>query len=187
MPYGAAADTGPTSRPRTVDIAFWLYLLTAALGLVGAILNIASFASRRQLAIDVMQRQLDKQGQSGVVPPGTFGAILDVLFAVGLVLGVIFLAAYVLFALFVRRGANWARIVLTVFAGLALVGTLLSLLSLVPLPGGAEVQGARDPLSLTISILQFLCLAAATVLVWLRPSSEWFRQVKANKAARAAV
>ena len=72
--------------------------------------------------------------------------------------------AFVLFAFFMRRGANWARIVLTVL-------TVLSLLNI--------INGFGT------GFLQFALAVVGVVLIWLRPSSEYFAAVKASKVPRA--
>jgi hypothetical protein len=183
MPYGFSAPPEPAARPRLVEVAFWLYLVTAALGIVGVVLTIIGYGAVRAQAIDRARRELEAQGQGGVLPQGTFEGILDVAFGVGIALGIIGALLYVLFGIFVRRGANWARIVLTVFAGLAVLGALFTLLSLA-VPGIGAGAGAAAPGSRVLSVTSCLCLIAATVLVWQRPSNDWFRQVKEYRRFR---
>ncbi|WP_246854144.1 hypothetical protein [Naasia sp. SYSU D00057] len=184
-PYGSAAPAEIPPRPRPVEIAFWLYILTAALGVVGLILSASTYPALRAQALEDAQRQLEQQGQEDVLPPGTIETIADSAFGVGIATGVIGILLYVLFAIFVRRGANWARIVMTVLAGLSILGTLFAIASLA-LPSVTGASGAAEPApgSELIGILQCLCLVAATVLIWLRPSNEWFRRVKEYRRAR---
>jgi hypothetical protein len=71
---------------------------------------------------------------------------------------------FVLFAIFMRRGANWARIVLTVVTALSLLNLLASF---------------------GIGALQVIVAVVATVLIWLKPASAYFAAVRASKAPRA--
>ena len=81
------------------------------------------------------------------------------------VLTLIFWAVtFVLFAFLMRRGANWARIVLTVLTALSLFNVL---------------NGFGT------GTLQVILSIVALILIWLRPSSAWFAAIKASKAPRA--
>lgn len=147
---GAPMGTGkPVERPREVNIAFWLIVAAGVLSLIAIPFNIAA---ARQLS----QGQLTtSNGQS--ISPETFNSMLT---GVAVVTAIIIAALYALVAVFVRRGANWARILGTVFAA-------ISLLSLI---------GSTLP-----TVLQVLLGVAAIVLLYLRPSNEFFA---ARKRAR---
>lgn len=179
-PYGSAPTRHAAVRPKTVEAAFWLYILTAVLGAVGIIISVTTYPALRLQVNDQARRQLEAQGQSGALPDGAITAIFDATFAIGIVFGAVFLAAYVVFAFFFRGGANWARIVLTVCAALAIFGTLFTLASLA-IPSGARAP--QVPGGYATSVGQFLCLVVATVLIYLRPSNDYFRAVKASKLA----
>lgn len=154
-PAGAGA-IAPVPAPTLVRIAFWLYLVAALLSVVGLILAVATQAhSRAQV-----ESSLAAHGQH--ISAGTVDAIVGLAVVVAIVFGLIFAAAYVIFALFLRRGANWARIVLTIV-------TVLSFLSL----GSAYGIGAG----------RVLVSVVATVLLFLGPAGAFFREVKARKAA----
>ncbi|KRC47408.1 hypothetical protein ASE16_16385 [Leifsonia sp. Root227] len=71
---------------------------------------------------------------------------------------------FVLFATFMRRGRNWARIVLTIL-------TVISFLNLATI--------------YFIGGIQVIAAIVATILIWLRPASEYFAAVKASRAPRA--
>jgi hypothetical protein len=153
--------SGEPSRaavPSSVNAAFWLYIAGAAVGLasvvVGAVLGI-----RRIQSGEIPGR---------VIPPGTdvspsvITTALAVGVALGIAVGILSVAAYVVFALLMRRGANWARIVLTVLSGIAVVSGLIGLLSF-------------NLLNLLVSLL----VIGAAVLLYLPASNAFF-------AARAA-
>jgi hypothetical protein len=160
-PYGSPQPTAPTDRPKLVDIAFWLYVAAAVLSLVGLILSFASIDAAREQAL----RQLEEQGQSGVLPPEAIEGALWTGVAIGAIFALLFAAAYVVFAILMRRGYGWARYVLGALAVLSVFGLL----------GG-----------LGIGALQFLCLAAATVLVFLPASNAYFRSTTQGRAVGRA-
>jgi O-antigen ligase len=158
-PYGAPQPAA-ADRPKLVDIAFWLYIAAAALSILGLLVSLASIGAVREQAL----RQLEQQGQGELPPEAVEGAIWAG-FAIGLVIALVVTAAYVVFAILMRKGRGWARIVLAVFAGLAIFGVV----------GGFG-----------IGALQFLCLAAATVLVFLPASNEFFKASAQRRAPRTA-
>lgn len=152
---GAASGAHPVP-PRQVTLAFWLYIAAAALSIVSLIISLTTLGPARESA----QRQLEASGQS--ISGGTLDAIIAGTVVIGVVFAIIWVAVYVLFAFFMKRGANWARIVLTIIAALS----LLNILS-----------------SYGVGALQALTAIVATVLIWLRPASEYFRAVKERKQA----
>jgi hypothetical protein len=89
----------------------------------------------------------------------------------GIVLGFFFIAVYGLFVWFAWRGRNWARIVLWVLAGLGIVSGLAGLAVGSPLPFLSALGG-----------FQMLLLIAAVVLLALKPSTEWYRFRKWQRA-----
>jgi heme/copper-type cytochrome/quinol oxidase subunit 1 len=138
--------------PSSVNAAFWLYIAGAAVGLVSVIVG----------AVVGIQRI--RSGQlSQVIPPGTdvSPTVLNTALTVGVALagavGLISVIAYVVFALQMRRGANWARIVLTVLSAIALVSGIVGLLGL-------------NVLNLLVSVL----VVVAAVLLWQRSSNAYF-------------
>ncbi|MEY9951005.1 hypothetical protein [Leifsonia sp. EB34] len=143
---GGAAATAP----KQVNTAFWLYIACAVLSLVGMIIVLASMGS--------MTTRLQ---QSGQVSGGTASAAVGIGVTLNVIFGILFIAAYVLFAVFMRRGANWARIVLLIVTVLSLPGIL----------GGYG-----------IGALQVVLGVIATILVFIKPASEYFRSGRAPRA-----
>ncbi|MGH1550237.1 hypothetical protein ACRAWB_14130 [Leifsonia poae] len=163
---GAGAPAGapvaaPTAPPRTVNIAFWLFVAGAVLSVISGIITIATIGNQRADFIDAVRNS----NNTGSANPQSIADAVIAGATVWAVVTLIFWAvAFVLFAFFMRRGANWARIVLTVL-------TVLSLLNIINGFG----TGA----------LQVIATIIGTILIWLRPSSEYFAAVKASKAPRA--
>ncbi|MDR6972179.1 hypothetical protein [Leifsonia shinshuensis] len=160
--YPAGAPLAdPTAPPRNVNIAFWLFVAGAVLSVISGIITIVAIGSQRADFLEAV-RQSNRNGSANpesvadaVIAGATTWAIITLIF---------WAVALVLFAFFMRRGANWARIVLTVL-------TVLSLLNII------NGYGA--------GFLQFALAVVGVILIWLRPSNEWFAAVKAAKAPRA--
>jgi len=84
----------------------------------------------------------------------------------GIVVGIVVLALYVLLALQVRKGKNWARVVTWVLAGLGVLGVLVTLAG----PGTAAnklvglVSGVLD-----VGVIVLLASAASNAFFARRP------------------
>ena len=161
--YGAvpaAPVAAPTTIPTVVTVSFWLYVLSAVLSVANGIVTLSSMGAARQAALDQVQSR-------GTVDDQTAQTIVDSIIAFAVTWSIVTLIfwaiAFVLFAFFMRRGANWARIVLTVLTALSLFNVLI----------------------VWFGPLQVLASIAALVLIWLRPATEWFAAVKASKVPRA--
>jgi hypothetical protein len=150
-----AASAGPP--PAEVIRATLIMFVQAALGLIGLIINFADSGgvkdSIRDSDSSLTQAQIDSAYTVGLV------------FA--LIIGLVFAALYVLLALQMRKGKNWARIVTLVIAGLSILFGLIGL--------GASVPA----LSRVISIIGLLLNIAIFVLLMLRPAREYFAARKA--------
>lgn len=149
-----AGSGAPVAPPQQVNIAFWLYIVGAALSLIALIVSLATVGSLK----DDVQKQLANQGQQ--ISDATLNATVGVSVTLAVVFGILYIAAYVLFAFFMRRGANWARIVLLIVTVLSLFGIL----------GGYGLGAAR----VVVGVI-------ATVLIFLKPANEYFAAVKASK------
>jgi hypothetical protein len=153
---GAGGSASPVAvAPRQVAIAFWLYMAAAALSLVSlAVALLASGAAR-----DSVARELAKNNVK--VSDSAINAVWGVTIGLSILFAVVWIAVFVLFAFFMKRGANWARIVLTVFTVLSLVNILSGF---------------------GLGALQVAASVIATILIWLRPASDYFAAVKARKS-----
>jgi hypothetical protein len=158
----AAPAGAPAAPPSQVTIGFWLYIAAAVLSVISGIVTVVVVVNSRQAALDALTNG------STTLKGITAQQAADASIAVGTILSIITLLfwaiTFTVFALLMRRGAGWARIVLTV----------LTVLSLVNIPWGYGAGG-----------LQVVAAIVATVLIWLRPASEYFAAVKASRALRA--
>ena len=144
----AAPSRAPV--PPALTAAFWLYLAGAALGVVSA--TVAAI-----IGIGHLDSGLSGRPPGTDVSPGLVDAVHAVNVAFDIVLGVASVVGYVVFAVLMRRGAGWARIVLTVLSTIALVSGLVGLFVL-------------NLLNLLVSVL----VVVAAVLIWRRSANAWF-------------
>jgi hypothetical protein len=144
---GWGAPSAPTQRPTTVKAGIGAFLANTLLGLLG---SIVTFADLNTLVDDAAR-------EAGLSPDAVRTGVM-----VGAVIGLLFLAAYLVVLWFAWQGRNWARIVLWVLGGLSVVF------------GVAGLGGGNGLLS-TIGIIQWLLVLAGIVLLALKPSNAWYR------------
>lgn len=147
-------------RPKQVNISFWLLMACLVLSVLTVPLGVADFNSPE--GRQAVEQQLQDQNPSGLTVDDVISAGIAFL----MIVAVLNVAVTLLVALFIRKGHNWARIVLTAFA-------VLSLLALL-------VPSAASPLAIAALIL----LLAATVLLYINPAPEFFRQMKQYRQAK---
>jgi len=140
-PVSPTTTTTTGTRPGTVETAFWLYLAAPVIGLILAFVNIGRVTSSTAAA----------NLPQGAVIAGV---------VIGIVVNVIYLVAVIVIDMFFRRGANWARIVLTVLAALSVFGIL------------------------GLGAITFVIGLVAIILSWLPASNAWFRSVRGTAAPR---
>ncbi|SFW85318.1 hypothetical protein [Amycolatopsis australiensis] len=116
-----SATTGhpvAAERPSTVEGAFWAFIASTVLGLVGGVLI---FASRDAIAAALRD---STRRSGGTLTDAQIDQAVNITMIVALVIAVIIAALYLLFAFKLRAGRNWARIVLTVITALQLISLL---------------------------------------------------------------
>lgn len=163
--YGAYSSGQPApqatepARPAAVERGFWLLIASAVVSVIGAIMGImdlTSDAGRSELAraSGLTAAEVDTAVSIGIVT--------------GAVIGVISIVVSVLFAVFARKGHNWARIIITVFAA-------LSLFSLIGMDGSAAS---------IVALISVLLPIVAVVLFYTTPANAYFNQMKQYRQAR---
>lgn len=140
--------------PKEVEISFWLWIATLVLAVIGAVTAYSQINQIRANAIDQALTQNPAADRSVIERTLTIG--LDV----AVVVGLLFVIAKFIFVFFMRGGRNWARIVLAVLGGLAVLFGLIGLAI-----GGGSVTG----------LLQLLLLIGAIVTMFLPPANAWFQ------------
>ncbi|MFG1642460.1 hypothetical protein ACGFMK_19400 [Amycolatopsis sp. NPDC049252] len=122
--YPASSDPSASgapvqARPSTIEGAFWAFIASTVISLLGGILVFgnrdalaeATRNSSRQTGSSLTEAQIDQLVTIGIV--------------VALVIAVVIALLYLLFAFKLRAGRNWARIVLTVITALQLLSVLV--------------------------------------------------------------
>jgi hypothetical protein len=126
--------------PTELKVSYWIWLIGGMLGVLGTFFGLLA-----TLAVFTVAPAL--------------AALILVLVLVALALAV----AQIVLALKMKEGKEWARLALTIVAGVSLVLAFI---------GGSVGEGIGN------NWLGFLISAAATVLMWLPNSQAWFNTVK---------
>ncbi|MGQ0839272.1 hypothetical protein [Actinokineospora sp.] len=149
-------------RPKSVDMAFNLWIANAALGLLGFIVTLAV---GREAMRDTARTTLQDSG-TRFTEADLDAAVTAAMVFTGIV-ALLFVGLYVLFAFKMRAGRNWARITLAV---LGTIGLVLGLLGV--------VQGGQGAVALIVSIVQIALIAGALYFMFVKDSSDYFEAAK---------
>ncbi|MET4060130.1 amino acid transporter [Arthrobacter sp. UYP6] len=165
-PYGQTPPAEDPARPQQVNMAFWLLIGTAVLGLISLPFTISYMNSPEYLEyLETVSRDLGLQVDSQALADSVAGSTISTV--LGVILGT---AVRVGLALLVRAGFNWARIVLTILAVLSLIG-LIGLFTTGPVVG-------------VLTLVSLVATLAAVVLLYMKPSGEYFTRKKAYRQAK---
>ena len=164
--WGADAPT-PMDRPVTVRAGVGAFLASLVLSVVGSIATVANWDEYVDWALADAGTSLDDPALEGM--DGERLAELGL--QVGIAFGVLMLLLQLLFIWFAWRGHNWARIVLWVLGGI----TLLSA------PFNAVTSGPL-PFVTALTWFQILLTLVGVVLLALKPSNDWYRFRKWQRA-----
>lgn len=130
--------------PTSVQRSFQLWVAAVVVGVLGSVFSLATSAT----------------AADGYLAAGG---------VVGVVIGLLFLAALVYLALRMRLGENWARTALTVLGGISAVFTVVGVL----LSAGLGV--ALGALSTVLSLVQAALIVGAILLSYQAPANAYFR------------
>src|SRR3954471_15593946 len=178
----AVAPASPAGRPPVVSVAAVLLWVMAAVGLIYAIATIAvvpGTVSRFRAAIDGTTTSFERF--NGGIDPDTYVAVVWLGAAVGLAIGVILFALYVVLGIALRRGSNAARITTLVCCGLGAVAGAAALIMIAlersgdGAPFSVEEQLSRAyptgwlGLNVTLATAQILAYGLVAILVLAAP------------------
>ena len=155
----AAAPPAPV-RPKQVDLGFWLLIAAAVVSAISIPVTISWMNS------DGFKDML-AETSTVAISASEMDAIVAISAATTVFFSVVSLAVALLVALFIRKGYNWARIVATIFAALGLFGL-----------ANLTTAGA---LMAVLTVLTVLLPVAAVVILWMKPSTEYFNGAKAYR------
>lgn len=161
-------------RPREIQLALWLWKASAAAGLLRSILILSDretlVATVRGRSPELSQTQVDMTVNGSVL--GGLG------FSIGLFL------FYVVMARLMAKGHNWARVVLCVITAVVLPLGILGMLALASgVPVEAPVVPRYTPPVITTMIVDFACMAAATIQMF-RPAANTYLRDRATAHPR---
>jgi hypothetical protein len=164
-------------RPNTVTYAFWCWLATTAVSLVGLILTLTSPIWDQAVAAGV-------QTSGGVTLD--VQSLVTTVRIIAVVVFLIFAGVYLLFAFKMYAGRNWARIVLTVFGALSLLSALTPTTSSVTV-NGEVYSPTSSGLTSVLPWVSALLAVAGIVLMFLAASNKFFTESKAYKQAKQQI
>ena len=173
--YGGALPPEPV-RPNTVTYAFYCWLATAVVSIIGLILTLTS--PIWDLAVNAATRQNNVSLQGTSVQ-----SLINTLKIFTVVIALIFVAVYLLFAFKMYAGRNWARIVLTVFGALTLLSAFTPTSRSVTV--GSEVYNINT--GAWAGYVTALLALIGIVLMFLAPSNKYFAESKTYKQAKQQI
>lgn len=149
-------------RPDTINYAFWA-------GIASVVVGFAMLASAFLLVSDAeLQLVLEQSTQGQPVTLEEARSVYYGALVVLFVLVAIIAALWIMFLFFMRRGRNWARIVITVTGAVWIVLTI-------PSVAGGSAGGMTTAL---LSAVQVLAVAATIVFAYLAPSNQYFQAAR---------
>jgi hypothetical protein len=149
QPSSNAPARGP--RPSSVEISFWLWITYLS---IGAINSVIAFIQRDRNRADALNAVI---AQHPTMDRSMIETVASMVVVGVVVLGLLFVAAGLCFALLTRAGRNWARVLLTV------VGSLSVLFLIGPVV---------TPLQ---ALFQLFLLVGAILMMYQRSANDWFR------------
>ncbi len=152
--YGQAPST-PAEPPPAIKTSVNIVWAVVALVVVGTILTLLSLDD----IVDSVGTDLTSEERDAARTGAIVGAIVAL---------VIFGGLWTVLAIFLRRGANWARIVLTVLAALGLALGLVTL------------GGNLPAVLLAIRLVQMALYVALIVFMWRPESSQYIAGQRAR-------
>jgi hypothetical protein len=156
-PMPGEPPRGPMTKgpaPAPVTNAVRLMFVGAGLSVLSLILLLATKDSLKK---EILKKNTDYSATK-------LDDALNAAIAVGVVIGLVFIVLYVLLALQVGKGKNWARIVTWVLAGLGVLGALTAFAQ--PEPAASRV----------LTLIGGLVDLAIIIFLAQKPSNEYFRK-----------
>lgn len=167
-------------KPQQLQVAVWVSYAAVLLGLVSTVLGVIFY--REILELEQAYFAGLTEGSPSVYGPESAAVDADFMaqvetisLMVGAGFSLVFLLARALFTFFMSKGANWARIVLTVFAAFSLVGFL----------GIFGWFSAYFHWTMTLEVFAAVLGLTFLIVAWQGPVSDYMRKSKAYKAWQA--
>ncbi len=159
FPTAAPVGAGPKVVPQNVQIAFYVMLAGAVVTLLSAAYLLTTIDRIRSDALDASGGVFRGDDLDVVVYAGLAGGILVSLVTAGL---------WVWMAFACRAGKNWARITGTVFFGLNVLSSAVSVISVFATGSRTDLQ------SMAFTVVTVIIGLAAVILLWNPRSAAFF-------------
>lgn len=153
----APSETDAQPRPRSIDVAYGLWLGACLAGVLTATAALISFGRLEADMLALVERQFPGEA------PATRQQVATATVAVLIGAGVLVVLAQTVFAIVMHTGRGWARFVLVL---LTLLGALYGVVTF-----GAAPTGAKAGMLVT-----GVLLVTATLLMFLPAGRPWFAQ-----------
>ncbi len=146
------------ARPKSVDTAYLLWMIAAGVGVVA---NLIGFLTAEAVARETLEAfNLDSSAVGNVEP--SYGSLIF-----SLAMAVV----WVLVVMQMRKGANWARILLAVLGGIAVILGLIGLLAI----GILFAVGFLGVIQALLSLVQLVVIIGAIVFMFKSDSNHYFK------------
>lgn len=172
MGYNNGVEPEKPATPKTLKIASWLIYAGIALSIISSIYQITNMGT-------LMENQMNQTGftEKDLEDMGmtlqSFGQIVG---WATLIIEIVWAALVIMFTVFMLKGANWARIVLTIIKAFG-VFSIFSAIAVIA-TGQSAVMGLLGTLGGLLSI-------ATLVFMWLKPSNFFFAKMRERKQWQA--
>lgn len=158
--FAAAGPSGPPpAPPNDLNLVARLLYVMAGLGVINVVLT---FAMRSDIEDAVIDRSPD-------LTPDEVDSAVNFILVVGVILGLVFAAVYLLLARKILQGAGWARIVATILLALAILGGITS--------GGQAIPAV----GVVLSVISAVVAVVTLFLLWRRPASDYFSEMAVHR------
>ncbi|WP_166486419.1 hypothetical protein [Blastococcus saxobsidens] len=164
--WGPDAPT-PMERPVTVRAGIGAFLAALVLSAVGTLALVLNWEEFRDWTLSEAGGQFGDPELEGIDAE----AFAELTLQLGVAFSLLILLLQLLFIWFAWKGRNWARIVLWVLGGLALLSAPFAGASSGPLP-----------FVTALTWFQIVLTAVGVVLLALKPSNDWYRFRKWQRA-----
>jgi len=169
-PFGNRPEA-PVERPATLRNGVWLMLAGAVLSAISLLYSLLTFNSQMDEATGRLRNMPN-------VTPEIINMAHTVALTAAVFSGVVSILLWLWMAWMNHQGRKWARIVATILAAFSLFSAPVSWAQ--SSANGMQVSAAQ----IILPLLTMIAGIGAVVLIWLRPSSEYYAFQSRQRRAR---
>nr|BFE47678.1 hypothetical protein GCM10017745_11050 [Saccharothrix mutabilis subsp. capreolus] len=147
-------------RPKSVDTAFLLFMISAGLGILSSIFSFITAKEAAEAALKPL-RDAGFDTSAAAVEPSYGGAIFSL----------ILFAVWIAVVFQMRNGQNWARITLTILGGLGILFGLIGLIGI----GLLFSLGIFGVIQGLFNIIQLALIIGALVFMFKPDANHYFK------------